>query len=173
MLGGIPSKWRTLEGDSKSDSLWLNTYLQYDILSPWMVGRLKNEVSMKSYYEGVVKQDIAFLKDKGKKYLPVVFPGFSWYNLQNARGNQAEFNHAPRHCGLFLEKQFLALKKMGIKDFYLAMLDEFDEGTAVLPTVINPNQLPKDNKWKFVIPEYDNCRVNSSFYMLEKVKSVK
>jgi len=71
------------------------------------------------------------------------------------------------------QKQFLALKKMGIKDFYLAMLDEFDEGTAVLPTVINPNQLPKDNKWKFVIPEYDNCRVNSSFYMLEKVKSVK
>lgn len=173
LLGGIPSRWRTLEGDSKSDSLWLDTYLQYDILSPWMVGRFKDEVSMKSYYENVVKKDIAFLKDKGKKYLPVVFPGFSWYNLQNARGNQAEFNHAPRHCGLFLEKQFLALKKMGIKDFYLAMLDEFDEGTAVLPTVINPNQLPKDNKWKFVIPEYDNCRVNSSFYMLEKVKSVK
>lgn len=173
LLGGIPSRWRTLGGDSKSDNLWLDVYLQYDILSPWMVGRFKDEVSMKSYYENIVKQDIAFLKDKGKKYLPVVFPGFSWYNLQNVRGNQAEFNHAPRHCGLFLEKQFTALKKIGVKDFYLAMLDEFDEGTALLPTVINSKQLPENDKWKFVIPEYDNCKVSSPFYMIEKVKSNK
>lgn len=173
ILGGIPSRWRTLNGDSKSELAWKDVYLQYDILSPWMVSRFKDEKSMQAYYENIVKQDISYLKNKNKKYLPVVFPGFSWYNLQTARGNKAEFNYTKRNCGEFFKNQLLGLKSIGVKDFYIAMLDEFDEGTAVLPAIINKSSLPENDKWKFVIPEHDNCKVDSSFYLLQIIKNYK
>jgi len=66
-------------------------------------------------------------------YLPVVFPGFSWYNH---RGD--ELNAIPRLKGQFLWSQFIAAKRAGAKMIYVAMFDEVDEGTAIFKVTDNP-----------------------------------
>jgi hypothetical protein len=39
VMGGVPTNWRALGGDSKSDPAWAAVYRSFDIISPWSVGR--------------------------------------------------------------------------------------------------------------------------------------
>ena len=43
LIGGVPTYWRTLERDFHADAEWARIYRSFDIVSPWIVGRLKNE----------------------------------------------------------------------------------------------------------------------------------
>ncbi len=52
--------------------------------------------------------DQAWLKDRGKSYLPVSFPGFSWQNLEKAHGRESELDAIPRRGGQFLWAQAVA-----------------------------------------------------------------
>jgi hypothetical protein len=71
-------------------------------------------------------------------YLPVIFPGFSWHNLQQSRARDEKFNATPRLGGRFLWGQALAAKKAGAKSLYVAMFDEMVEGTAIFKTTQDP-----------------------------------
>ena len=61
-------------------------------------------------------------------YMPVLFPGFSWYNLRN--GVAAPLNQIPRLHGTFFWQQVYGAISQGAETLYLAMFDEMDEGTA-------------------------------------------
>src|SRR4030095_2695698 len=78
--------------------------------------------------------DVAWCSERNLDYLPVVFPGFSWYNMQGR-----QFDHMPRLRGVFLWSQFVAAKRAGASMVYVAMFDEVDEGTAIFK---NLNEVP-------------------------------
>ena len=39
VMGGVPTNWRTLQGDSQTNAAWATAYRAFDIISPWAVGR--------------------------------------------------------------------------------------------------------------------------------------
>ena len=44
LFGGVPTHWRELNGDSKTDPKWADVYAKYDIISPWLVGRFRTGI---------------------------------------------------------------------------------------------------------------------------------
>jgi hypothetical protein len=63
--------------------------------------------------------------------MPVIFPGFSWYNM---RKGTSPSNMIPRLGGQFLWSQFTEAKRIGASMVYVAMFDEMDEATAIFKT---------------------------------------
>jgi hypothetical protein len=108
--------------------------LKADIVSPWTVGRYTNPRQAADYAANVVKPDIQWCQEHGRQFMPVVFPGFSWHNM-NANSPQ---NQIPRLKGQFLWSQFKADKAAGATMVYQAMFDEVDEGTAIFKCTNDP-----------------------------------
>lgn len=143
-LGGVPSQWRNRTGDAQTDAAWAEVYRHFDTLSPWLVGRFDNNSAVRSHYAQVAAADLVLTRARGQAYLPVVFPGFSWHQLMRQRGlgAQAPVNQIPRRCGTFFQTQITALRAQGVGQAYVAMFDEFDEGTAMLPAAASPAEVP-------------------------------
>jgi hypothetical protein len=165
LIGGIPSDWRTLQGDSKTDAAWTAVYLSYNVLSPWMVGRFDSEGAASRYYEQTIAPDLALVQSLGLRYLPVIFPGFSRYNLMLARGDpaQAIVNQIPRKCGNFIWQQSYLLLSHGVDMAYGAMFDELDEGTAVLPAESTKAGFPSGAQAVYL--DEDGCTLPSDWYI--------
>jgi hypothetical protein len=173
VIGGVPTNWRTLDGDSQTDTRWADVYRRYDVLSPWTVGRFRNDAGVDRFVRDHVLPDMVEAKGLGIGYMPVVFPGFSWYNLQRGRGQQklAIRNQIPRRCGNFLWRQIFALLaaradnrvEMRIDMMYAAMFDEVDEGTALFPTEARENRLPAGANLTAL--DQDGCALPDDWYL--------
>jgi len=131
---GVPTGWRTLDRDSVTDKKLHDVILQADIVSPWTVGRYSSLQSVARHAEDCWRQDIAWCEQHEKKYLPVVFPGFSWHNLKPG----SPLDQIPRQKGQFLWTQYVQAKKAGATMIYQAMFDEMDEGTAIFKCTNTP-----------------------------------
>jgi hypothetical protein len=138
LLGGVPSRWRTLTGDSQADRRWASVYRTFDIISPWSVGRFRNEAEVDAFYAEVVAGDVAEARRLGRGYMPVLFPGFSWHNL-NPR---SPLNAIPRRGGRFYWRQVERAVRSGARMLYGAMFDEADEGTAMFKTAATAADAP-------------------------------
>jgi hypothetical protein len=139
LLGGVPSRWRTLTADAQTDPAWADVYRSFDILSPWTVGRFRDAPSTDRFYETVVAPDLVETRGLGIEYLPVVFPGFSWRNLNPA----APLNQIPRLGGRFYWRQVERALDAGTTMMYGAMFDEVDESTAMFKLAA-PRDVPVD-----------------------------
>lgn len=136
---GVPSQWRTLRGDAMDAPDLHRVIQQADIVSPWSVGRYGDTAGVQRYRESVWSPDQEWCRDRSLAYLPVVFPGFSWHNLHQGRGDRsAPLGQIPRRKGAFLWEQFTAVKAAGAEMVYVAMFDEMDEGTAIFKCSPNP-----------------------------------
>ncbi len=135
---GVPYHWRTLKNDSIPDVKLHELLACADIISPWAVGRVSTPQDATKRGETALKPDLAKCREMKLDYLPVIFPGFSWQNLQKGRGKEAKFNAIPRLGGKFLWSQALAAKQAGAQMLYVAMFDELDEGTAIFKTSNHP-----------------------------------
>ena len=124
---GVPTGWRTLDRDAVHDKALHDVILQADIVSPWTVGRYAAPQAAARHGDERLRPDIAWCDRHGKKYLPVVFPGFSWHNMRP----ESPLDQIPRRKGQFLWSQYVAAKKAGATMIYQAMFDEMDEGTAI------------------------------------------
>jgi hypothetical protein len=102
----------------------------------------------------VLKPDLAWCADAKVDYLPVVFPGFSWHNMNPG----SPHDQIPRRKGEFLWSQFAAAKRSGSQSVYVAMFDEVDEGTAIFKCA---NDVPVDEVSRFVTYE----GLPSDFYL--------
>jgi len=165
VIGGVPSQWRTLGGDAKSDSRWAAVYRGYDAISPWSVGRFDDQASADAYLDSVVVPDLAETARLGIGYLPVTFPGFSWSNQMLNKGalDVAIFNQIPRDCGDFLWHQYANLVNAGVKTVYAAMFDEFDEGTALAPAQTSIVGVPIGVP--MVTLDQEGCNVPADWYL--------
>jgi hypothetical protein len=131
---GIPNGWRTHDHDAVSDPALHATLQKADILSPWTIGRYDSPQAAERHARERSTPDLAWCRDHGKEYLPVVFPGFSWHNMRP----EARFDQIPRLKGEFLWRQVVAAKKSGATMLYVAMFDELDEGTAIFKCASDP-----------------------------------
>jgi hypothetical protein len=150
---GVPAHWRELNHDAINDSKLLEVIKLADVISPWTVGRYTNLDGASEYAEKLLKPDLDWCRQKGIDYLPVVFPGFSWYNMYGKA-----YNLIPRQRGQFLWSQFLGAKQAGASMVYVAMFDEVDEGTAIFKCA---NNVPIGENSKFIT--YDG--LPSDYYL--------
>jgi hypothetical protein len=134
---GVPYYWRTLDRDTTRDPALHRICEMADVVSPWAVGRLRT-VEDATARGAVVAADLAWTRERGGDYLPVIFPGFTWHNLQKSRGVEAPSDQIPRRGGEFYRAQADATISAGARMLYVAMFDEIDEGTAIMKTSGNP-----------------------------------
>lgn len=135
---GVPTYWRSLDRDAVGDEKLHRIVKQADIISPWTVGRYTSPRQAREHAANYIKMDVEWTKSKGIEYLPVIFPGFSWQNLEKTRGRKAELGEIPRLRGKFLWSQAMAFMDAGAEMLYLAMFDELDEGTAIFKCTNDP-----------------------------------
>lgn len=125
VLIGVPTNWRKMEKDAISDPKMHELILKCDVVMPWLVGRF-NEDNFAPTFANLVKDDISWCKKHNIDYAPLVYPGFSWRNM-----NGPQATHIPRNQGSFYWKQIYSHIQNGAEMLYLAMFDEIDEGTAL------------------------------------------
>ena len=135
---GVPTYWRSLERDATNDEKLHSIISQADIVSPWTVGRYSTPQQAEKYAKTVIAQDLDWCNKKSLDFLPVIFPGFSWQNLQKNHGKNVKLDQIPRLKGEFLWSQATAFKKAGTEMLYVAMFDEIDEGTAIFKCTNEP-----------------------------------
>ncbi len=135
---GVPCYWRTLDRDAIRDPRLHAIIAMADVVSPWSVGRFGTPEEALARGKALLEPDMKWCEGRGLDYLPVIFPGFSWQNLQKGRGVEAEFDQIPRRGGKFLWSQAVAAKRAGAESLYVAMFDELDEATAIFKTTQDP-----------------------------------
>jgi hypothetical protein len=132
VLLGVPTRWRELGSDSDNNPKLHEIIKRADIVQPWLVNRF----NQKSYpeYHSLIEKDLLWCKKNGLDYVPVVFPGFSWYNMKS----DSKSNQNPRNGGRFYWDQISKSIELGCEMLYYAMFDEIDEGTAIFKIENNP-----------------------------------
>jgi hypothetical protein len=131
VVGGGDWNWRR-----NPDPDWQKMLKRLDGYSPWNVGNYRTD------RDGTKHASTSYWLDDrrecergGMLWLPVVYPGFSWKNLQR---------HAPglvtiqRRRGEFLWEQFRDLARLKVTEATVAMFDEVDEGTAIFKVTSAP-----------------------------------
>jgi hypothetical protein len=159
LLGGVPARWRTLSRDSQPDEAWAQVYRSFDILSPWTVGRFRDEEGVDRFYREEVAPDLMEINRLGLDYMPVVFPGFSWHNMNPT----APFNPIPRRGGRFYWSQVERALQAGSRMMYGAMFDEVDEGTAMFKLAPTRESVPSGVP--IVTLDADGDRLPSDWYL--------
>lgn len=142
---GVPSFWREGTRDAVKDPLLHQIMKAADVISPWTIGRYRSPQEATRHAAKVWQPDRQWCDRADLDFLPVVFPGFSWYNLHGGKLNQI-----PRLKGRFFWSQVSAAKQAGCKMIYVAMFDEVDEGTAIFKCTNKP---PTANGGKFTTYE--------------------
>lgn len=150
---GVPTGWRSLQRDAVSDPELHEVLQLADIVSPWTVGRYRTSEEVAQHMKKYWRPDKRWCDQRELDYMPVVFPGFSWHNLQGGKLGQI-----PRHKGQFLWSQILGVKQARCEMLYVAMFDEVDEGTAIFKCT---NQPPTGNGGKFI--DYEG--LSSDYYL--------
>jgi hypothetical protein len=176
VAGGVPYHWRT--GEKTSIPGWLDVYTSFDMLIPWSVGGIPNIDKVNEHFESIWKPDKAFCDEKKIDLQRVIYPGFSWFNKKEAIGEQGEIsvsrhlsgtkeakkNQIRREGGKFFWRQafHVASLKLGTGAF-IAMFDEFDEGTVIAKAAKNQAGIPS-NQW-FLTLDADGTSLSSDFYL--------
>ena len=159
VMGGVPTYWRTLNNDSKTDPAWADVYRAFDIVSPWAVGRYGTEVEADNFRQNLIAPDLAATTSLGLDYMPVIFPGFSWHNLFNT----SPPNQIPRNAGNFYWRQAYNAVAAGCPMIFGAMFDEVDEGTAMYKLAPTAAELPVQGT--FVPLNIDGTALPSDWYL--------
>lgn len=131
LVGGGDWDWRR-----NADPEWQAFYRRFDAYSPWNVGNTSTDsAGVVHASTGYWAEDQQECEKHGVFWLPVIYSGFSWDNLQKKAPGTSLI---PRRGGKFLWEQFHTLSKMGVDSVCVAMFDEMDEGTAILKITNSP-----------------------------------
>lgn len=134
---GVNSNWY------KKDQRWLDAFKKVDVISPWAVGRFSNQSGYNSYVNDQIVPGMNWCAENNLLFVPVLFPGFSWYNLKV----DAPQNQIPRNGGNFFWMQAYGALNKNIESLYFAMFDEVDEATAMFKTAENSSMSPAQEYW--------------------------
>ncbi len=164
VLGGVPAAWRNLGSDgyypdSRTDPQWAAVYRSLDVISPWAVGRFRDDNGADTFARQRLIPDIAETRQLGIEYMPVVFPGFSWHHGAGW-ASKSPLDLIPRRCSAFYQRQIDNAIKAGTQMLYTAMFDEINEGTAIFKLAIDPSQKPLGTD--LLLLGADGCRTATS-----------
>ncbi|WTL28619.1 discoidin domain-containing protein [Streptomyces sp. NBC_01498] len=126
VMGGVPTHWRRGIEDSRPG--YMDVYLAFDMLSPWMVGRIGDVAGADNFYANVNTPDQAHCDANGIDYQPCVLPG----DLQS--GHRAH--------GDFMWRQFYNMCRIGVQGIYISMFDEYNEGNQIAKTAETAAHVP-------------------------------
>ena len=156
LVGGGSWDWRRVP-----DPDWQKFYRRFDAYAPWNVGNWTRGAKGEAHASmGWWAEDKKEIERNGRLWMPVVYPGFSWDNLQR---KPAGTTLIPRRGGRFLWEQFHELSKLDVSCIYVAMFDEVDEGTAMYKLVPTAAQLPAQGT--FVPLDIDGYNLGSDWYL--------
>jgi len=139
VIGGVPTYWRTLRGDSHTDPAWSSVYNRLDVISPWTVGRYEDEMEADDHLSDLIIPDMEYTSRHGNEYMTVIWPGFSWHNMYP----ETQLDMISRNNGEFIWRQAYNVISAGSDMLFIAMFDEVDEGTAMFKLATS-DQLPLD-----------------------------
>jgi len=145
---GVPKNWR---------SAAIGAYFAADMISPWSVGTF-NGIAGADAYSNDMYNDNVVCDSEAIDYQPVVWPGFAWSNW-----NGGAQNAFPRLHGDFMWRQFAGVRNRAISSAYVAMFDEFDEGTAIAKAAENSSMIPTNQY--FLTLDADGVACSSDFYL--------
>jgi hypothetical protein len=158
-MGGTASRWRTLTDDARTDPGWTEAYRMMDVIQPWTVGRYRDSNAVDEWKTKMLGPDLAWTNEKGLIYMPVVFPGFSWYNLKR----ESQKNSIPRNRGEFLWRQAYNAKMAGAVALKIAMFDEVNESTAMFKLAAPRKDAPDQGYWLTL--DADGHELPSDWYL--------
>lgn len=148
---GVPTYFRELDKDCLPDPYLHEVIESADIVLPWMVQRFTPLLHQDEIrYRDHVMADIQWCQERGVDYVPLVYPGFSWHNLSKSNPGLARhtaYGAIPRVGGKFYWDLMYNSILAGAEMIYVAMFDEIDEGTAIIPVRDTP---PNGDKAHFV-----------------------
>jgi len=130
MIGGCNWPWRNTR-----DPEWVRALLRFDVLSPWNTGNSYKNGDHWHANTGSWAGDLQETKKDGIMYMPVIFPGGSWDNMQRFPPGKSL---VPREGGQFFWEQFSTASDLGLDIVKVAMFDEVDEGTAIFKVTNKP-----------------------------------
>ncbi|MEV6012196.1 discoidin domain-containing protein [Streptomyces sp. NPDC051976] len=147
VIGGVPTWWRT--GDRDSRPGFSDVYHAFDMLSPWMVGRIGNVGDADNFYNVATVPDLAECAAHGIDYQPCVLPGAVTLR-QRAHGD-------------FMWRQFYNMVRAGVQGVYISMFDEFNEGNQIAKTAESQAWVPTDSG--FLALDEDGTACSSDYYL--------
>jgi len=160
VIVGCPYYWRTGNRDARPG--FVDALLQFDGLSPWAVGRYGSDTDFLSNFNNQVIDDQKLVLSRQKWYAPILFPGFSWANMNPGQ----KLNQIPRRNGDFFNLQantMLSRLSRTNTFLYIAMFDEVDEGTAMFKAASTKQDTPANGN--FVYLSIDGQQLPSDHYL--------
>lgn len=147
VIGGVPTWWRT--GDRDSRPGFSGVYHAFDMLSPWMVGRIGNVNDADNFYNVATVPDLAECAASGIDYQPCVLPG-GVGDRQRAHGD-------------FMWRQFYNMGRAGVASVYISMFDEYNEGNQIAKTAESQVWVPTGSG--FLALDEDGTACSSDYYL--------
>ncbi|WP_405697745.1 discoidin domain-containing protein [Streptomyces sp. NBC_01185] len=147
VIGGVPTWWRT--GDRDSRPGFSGVYHAFDMLSPWLVGRIGNASEADHFYSVATVPDVAECAAHGLDYQPCVLPG-GVTERQRAHGD-------------FMWRQFYNMGRAGVPSAYISMFDEYNEGNQIAKTAESQAWVPAGSG--FLALDEDGTACSSDYYL--------
>jgi hypothetical protein len=147
VIGGVPTHWRT--GDSDSRAGFLNVYHAFNMLSPWMVGRIGTAADSDNFYTNVNTPDQADCNANGIDYQPCVLPG--------------DLSARQRAHGDLMWRQFYNMVRVGAQGIYISMFDEYGEGNQIAKTSASQATVPAGSG--LMALDEDGTACSSDYYL--------
>lgn len=149
VIGGIPTWWRTAPADADSRQGFLDVYRAFNMISPWMVGRIGDANGSDWFYNNVNIGDQDFCNQNGIDYQPCVLPG----DLQERQ----------RAHGDFMWRQFYNMVRLGAQGIYISMFDEYNEGNQIAKTAESAAWIPAGSG--FWALDEDGVACSADYYL--------
>jgi hypothetical protein len=149
VIGGIPTWWRTAPADADSRQGFLDVYRAFNMISPWMVGRIGDANGSDWFYNNVNTGDQDFCNQNGIDYQPCVLPG----DLQERQ----------RAHGDFMWRQFYNMVRLGAQGIYISMFDEYNEGNQIAKTAESAAWVPAGSGFRAL--DEDGVACSSDYYL--------
>ncbi|MET0132254.1 MAG: glycoside hydrolase family 71/99-like protein [Kibdelosporangium sp.] len=147
VMGGVPTFWRTGVNDSRPG--FTDVYRAFDMISPWMVGRIGNASDSDRFYNECTVPDQAYCNNNGIDYQPCVLPG--------------DVAERQRAHGDFMWRQFYNVVRAGAQGIYISMFDEYNEGNQIAKTAENGSMVPSGSGlWAL---DEDGTPCSSDYYL--------
>jgi F5/8 type C domain-containing protein len=147
VIGGVPTHWRTETEDSRTG--FAGVYRSFDMLSPWMVGRIGNVADTDRFYTNVNQPDQAECNARGIDYQPCVLPG--------------DLPARHRAHGDFMWRQFYNMVRLGAQGIYISMFDEYNEGNQIAKTAETQAFVPAGSG--FLALDEDGTACSADYYL--------
>ncbi|WP_352396712.1 lectin [Kineosporia sp. NBRC 101677] len=147
VIGGVPTYWR--EGKNDSRAGFSDVYHAFDMISPWMVGRIGDAAASDWFYQNVNRADQADCEQHGIDYQPCVLPG--------------DLSERQRAHGDFMWRQFYNLVRLGSAGLYVSMFDEYNEGNQIAKTTPTAATVPVGSG--FLALDEDGTACSSDYYL--------